>query len=163
MELRSKKKAAGYYAEYEEITNEISIEQLNAVKRPLEMNQLIQNISFLITKQLKKPKSIINLRLDITNKTRKFLEKQYKLTKRFQYIPDFLNEKIIFSLSTSESIRYEIIKDTFKIKFANQKTLKFKENNKEIKIIYGAQIVIELRKNRVVTMNESMRNMLNNL
>ena len=132
MQLRSNYRSIGYYTE-KEIPEDVENQscQINELKRPLEMDLLIGNISFLITKQLKKPKSIITLRLDITNKTRNFLEKKYNLTKRFKHIPDFFNENIRTSLSTNEQIRNEIIKETFKIKFANERKFKFIENNKE--------------------------------
>ena len=106
MQLRSNYRSIGYYTE-KEIPEDVENQscQINELKRPLEMDLLIGNISFLITKQLKKPKSIITLRLDVTNKTRNFLEKKYNLTKRFKHIPDFFNENIRTSLSTNEQIQ----------------------------------------------------------
>lgn len=164
MQLRSNYRSIGYYTE-KEIPEDVENQscQINELKRPLEMDLLIGNISFLITKQLKKPKSIITLRLDITNKTRNFLEKKYNLTKRFKHIPDFFNENIRTSLSTNEQIRNEIIKETFKIKFANERKFKFIENNKENFLTYGPQVVIELKKKRIFNINQNMRNMLNNI
>lgn len=164
MQLRNRNKPIGFYAEVKKSTiEENNSSQSSEIRRPLEMGELIRRISFLIIKQIKKPKSQITIRLDISNKLKMYFQKKYNLTKRFQHIPNFLNEDIRTSISTNDNVRNEIISETFKIKFANEKKLKFTENDKEIVMTYPPEIVIDFKKKRKFTINQNMRNLLNNI
>lgn len=164
MQLRSRNKPIGFYSEKKiSETEKNNTPVSNEIKRPLEMDELILNISYIISKQIKKPKSHITLRLDISKKVEKYLQIKYNITKRFQHIPSLLNENIRTTMPTNEQVYNEIILESFKIKFANEKKNKFTEDNKRIILTRGPQVVIEFKKKRIFKLNQNMRNMLNNI
>ena len=63
-------------------------------------------------------------------------------------------------MSSNEQVRNEIILDSFKIKFANEKKIKFTEVYIEKFLKYGPQIVIEFKKKRIFKMNQNLRDLL---
>ena len=166
MNLRPRNGQQGFYTERNlqeknKINSVIAIEKSNKnLRKPRGFNQVIENLSCLISKKIIKANSHINIRLDLRDDETKYIAERYNVTKRYKYIPDFLTENIPITFETSLNNKHIIDKEGFMIKFSNDRKGKQIINNKEIIFRHSPQLVVEFRKRTVLEVNQFYREIL---
>lgn len=161
MQLRPRNKERGFYNQAN--ARNLIIDDSNKRRRrrkPRGIIQIVENLSCLIAKKIVKANSLINIRIDLRNEEKNYLEECYNITKRFKLIPNFLIEYLPIKFETSRYNSFIIDKETFKMKFSNERKGKQIVNN-TIKVFrHSQQLIIEFKKETNLIMNNFLEELL---